>query len=98
MGKRKLYQTILQPLTDIDAISFRLDLIESLKENSILLSELSEKLSRISDIDAILGRFSVGRTTPRDLVVLKDSLQAFEEIKQLLLKKGGKWEVFFSEK
>jgi len=87
MGKRKLYETILQPLTNIDVITFRLDLIESLKNDRILLSELSEKLSSISDIDAILGRFSVGRMTPRDLVILKDSLQAYEEIKQLLLKK-----------
>jgi len=98
MGKRKLYETILQPLTDINAITFRLDLIESLKADNILLSELAEKLARISDIDAILNRFSVGRVTPRDLVVLKESVQAFEEIQQLLLKKKGKWEIFFSKK
>jgi DNA mismatch repair ATPase MutS len=55
-------------------------------KNKILLDKLREKLSFISDIDAILNRLALDRVTPRDLLNLKRSLEAVLEIIELIKK------------
>jgi DNA mismatch repair ATPase MutS len=54
--------------------------------NKILLDKVREKLSFISDIDAILNRLVLERASPRDLLNLKRSLEAILEIIELIKK------------
>jgi DNA mismatch repair ATPase MutS len=51
-----------------------------------LLDKIREKLSYISDIDAILNRLSLDRASPRDLLNLKKSLKAILEIFEIIKK------------
>lgn len=80
MWKRLLRQNLLYPLKDKTKIENRLLFVEEFYKDKILLTNLREKLSYISDIDAILNRLSVKRATPRDLLSLKKSLISLVEI------------------
>lgn len=84
MWKRLLRENILKPSKNIDVIQERLDFVEEFLKNKILLSKTREKLSYISDIDAILNRLSLERVSPRDLLNLKRSLEAVLEIIELI--------------
>jgi len=82
--KRFLRENLLKPLKDEKAIKTRLDFVDEFLKNKILLDKTREKLSYISDIDAILNRLAVERVSPRDLLNLKRSLEAILEIIELI--------------
>jgi len=84
MWKRLLRQNLLFPLRDKFQIEQRLDFVEEFYKNRVLLINIREKLSLISDIDAILNRLSIKRVTPRDLLSLKKSLQSLVDIIEYL--------------
>lgn len=84
MGKRLLRENILFPPKNKKEIQTRLDIVEILKNDTILLKKLREKLGYISDLDAILSRLALGRVGPRDLLNLKQSLQSVVEIGEIL--------------
>jgi len=86
MWKRFLRDSILHPLKDEKEIQKRLDFVEEFLSDKILLDKIREKLSYISDIDAILNRLSLDRASPRDLLNLKKSLKAVLEIFEIIKK------------
>lgn len=88
-GKRVLKKNLLEPLITKKDIENRLNIVEELKNNPILLSLIREKLRSVSDIDSILNRISLNRTTPRDLLALKMSLESIVEIQKILQEKGS---------
>jgi DNA mismatch repair ATPase MutS len=61
MGKRYLTQQILHPLQDITEIKKRQKYINSLAEDTVLLTKIRDQLKYIVDIDALLSRLSLGR-------------------------------------
>lgn len=84
MGKRLLKQTLIKPLYNVEQIQKRQKFIEEFLKDKILLDEVRQKLSYISDIDAILNRLALQRITPHDLLNLKRSLISLVEIIELL--------------
>lgn len=86
MWKRLLRENILRPLKNEVDIKKRLEFVEIFLQDKILLEKVREKLSYISDIDAILNRLALQRVSPRDLLNLKKSLQAILEIVEIIKK------------
>ena len=84
MGTRRLKSWIHRPLTDIEMIEERLSAVGELKDNSILVEELKDLLSDISDLERIIGRITYGSSNARDLVSLKSSLTLIPRLKELL--------------
>lgn len=84
MWKRLLRENILHPMKDEKEIQKRLQLVEAFLQDKILLEKIRDKLSYISDIDAILNRLAFERVSPRDLLNLKKSLQAIHEIIEII--------------
>lgn len=84
MGKRYLREQLLHPLQDIAEIELRQKYIQAFKSDTLLLEKIRIELNFISDIDAILTRLSLGRTSPRDLLSLKKSLIAIREVFSLI--------------
>lgn len=80
MGSRTLVRWVQMPLLSIDKIKVRLDAVEELAKNAILRSTLSEELKGTADIERLIGRVSCGAATPKDLVILKASLQKLPTI------------------
>ena len=84
MGGRMLRKWLLNPLLDKKKIESRLNRIDILLNNSMLLRELRDKLSNIYDIERLLSRLSLGSGNARDLIALKESLKIVPELKILI--------------
>ena len=74
MGSRLLEKWILQPLQDSKEINKRLDCVEELYSNQILLNDITTSLDSISDIARVCSKISYGTIMPKDCVSLKNSL------------------------
>ena len=79
-----LMDSILNPLNNINEINKRLDFIDELIKNKNLLDKIRDKLTGISNINWILNRLSLNRSTPRDLINLNNSLILIVEIIELI--------------
>ena len=75
MGARTLARWIQMPLLSLEKIKRRLDAVEELFGNSMLHSDLDEKLKGASDLERLISRVSCGAANPRDLIALKSTLQ-----------------------
>ena len=74
MGLRLLEKWILQPLQDEKEINSRLDCIEELFYNNVLLNDISAVLNGINDIERMCSKISYGTIMPKDCIGLKNSL------------------------
>ena len=92
MGYRLLEKWILQPLQDYKEINSRLNCLEELFYNNILLNDITAILNNINDIERICSKISYGTILPKDCVNLKNSL--FSVIDLALLTKELNNEVF----
>lgn len=81
MGARKLRDWILHPLRDLNELTARLDLVDSLLAEPYLLTKLHESLKNIRDIERTTGRLSQGSGNARDLKSLQVSLERIPDLK-----------------
>lgn len=81
MGARRLRTIIGQPLLDIGELERRLDTIEFLTSNPMLVSQLASRLSKVGDIERIVARVAQRKANNRDLVELRLSLQEISGIR-----------------
>ncbi len=84
MWKRLLRENILKPLKLKKQIEKRLNFIEELLKDKILLDKINKKLKEIADIDNIITKLALNRVIPRDLINLKRSLKSIIEIYNLI--------------
>lgn len=85
MGGRLLTRWLNQPTTDRDILSLRFDTIETL-QTQFDLEDLQKNMRSIGDMERILARIGLQSARPRDLIRLKEALNAALTIKQLLKK------------
>lgn len=84
MGARLLRRWLHQPLRDRGALNARLDAIDELiKRRSPPL--LQDVLRHIGDLERITARIAVRSARPRDLLVLRITLEALPALRELLL-------------
>ena len=79
-GARLLSQWISAPLTDVAAISQRLDAVGFFVENAAVRTSLGTLLKRCPDVERALSRLSLGRGGPRDLASVRDTLTEVPEL------------------
>ncbi len=84
MGSRMLKNWILNPLTNIEEINKRYDIISTLETEFILKEELKNYLNEVYDLERLCGRISYGNTNARDLIQLKNSLKVLPDINKIL--------------
>ncbi len=80
MGGRLLRKMLLKPLILVNKIAERLDAVDELVKKTLLRYDLRSGLSRIRDIERLIGRIVYGNSNARDLAALKVSLAAIPEI------------------
>jgi DNA mismatch repair protein MutS len=83
-GRRELKRRLLTPYAEARQITASLDSIAYIHDNPELAREIEGRLSLIVDIERIVQRASLGRTNPRELRALTDSLPALDELALLL--------------
>lgn len=84
MGGRLLKQWVRKPLVTKEEIGKRHDAVDALFKNVSLRNVLKEYLEKVSDVERVVSRLSVGIGNARDLVNLKISLKTITTIKHLL--------------
>ncbi|MCX7625514.1 MAG: DNA mismatch repair protein MutS [Candidatus Sumerlaeaceae bacterium] len=84
MGGRLLRTWILKPLRVREEIEKRLDAVQALVEHYSLRQRLVEALRGIADLERIVGRAVCKAANPRDLLALRQSLEAVPKIQSLL--------------
>ena len=85
MGSRLLKKIILQPLTDINEINQRINIVQKFKDDVFLRSELREELNIIGDLERFINRINYSRNSnARDLVNIKHALERIPKIKNVL--------------
>ncbi|MDR0852756.1 MAG: DNA mismatch repair protein MutS [Clostridiales Family XIII bacterium] len=85
MGARLLKKWIKEPLISVDAITERLDAVDTLLSEVLLRNNIGVGLKAVHDIERLCGRISYGNASAKDLVSLNGSLAAIPDIKDSLL-------------
>ncbi len=84
IGARRLRWWLNYPLADAQKIRWRLGAVAEIKENYIVRVNLRKTLTKIYDLERLVGRVALKLATPRDLIALKTSLENIPEIKIML--------------
>ena len=80
MGGRKIKKWLKEPLIKPSEINSRLNAVEFLIDNTMVLNNIREFLKGIYDLERLAGRVSFGNANGRDLIALKSSISAIPEI------------------
>ena len=89
MGKRLLKSWVEQPLISPARIMERLDAVEALCNNSVVLLEISALLHKVYDLERLMTRVMYKTATPRDLKSLAVTALQLPDIKAQLEQVGG---------
>lgn len=90
MGGRLLKRWLALPLKDSDKIKSRHEVVSYLKENQEVLHDIQYQIKQISDLERLISKIAAGKVSPREIVYLKESLDAIIPIKDLALKSSQK--------
>ena len=90
-GGRKLKQWLSRPLNNINRLNNRLNVVNAFVYDKNQLNKFRIILKDVLDIERILGKVNQGKSTPRDIIGLKQSLSKVPEIKELLLNMDNKY-------
>ena len=86
MGGRLLKRWLALPLKDANKIRARHEVVTYLTQNSGVLGEIQQQIKQISDLERLISKIAAGKVSPREVIYLKDSLDAIVPIKELALK------------
>ncbi|OSY87040.1 DNA mismatch repair protein MutS [Tenacibaculum holothuriorum] len=81
MGGRLLKRWLALPLKDIDQIKSRHELVSFLLEDESFFDTVTYQLQQVSDIERLISKVATGKVSPREVVLLKNSLKAIHPIK-----------------
>ena len=83
MGSRLLRKWIVLPLREIKPIRDRLDITEFLVENENMRIDLQKQISQVGDMERLITRISLQRSSPREIIYLQKALTSISEVKIL---------------
>ena len=90
MGGRLLKRWLALPLKSAEKIHYRHELVKYCIENDDFLETIQYQLQQISDIERLISKVATGKVSPRETVLLKNSLQAILPIKEKALDSKNK--------
>ncbi|KAF2337454.1 DNA mismatch repair protein MutS [Flavobacterium ginsenosidimutans] len=85
MGGRLLKRWLALPLKDANKIKGRHEVVAYLKSNPEILHNIQYQIKQISDLERLISKIAAGKVSPREIVYLKESLDAIIPIKTLAL-------------
>lgn len=85
MGGRLLKRWLALPLKDTAKIQGRHQVVAYLKDNQEILKTIQSQIKQISDLERLISKIAAGKVSPREVVYLKESLDAILPIKSLAL-------------
>lgn len=85
MGGRLLKRWLALPLKDKTKIKSRHEVVTYLKENQDILQQFQFQIKQISDLERLISKIATGKVSPREVIYLKESLDAIIPIKKIAL-------------
>ena len=81
MGGRLLKRWLALPLKNIEQIKQRHEIVKYLIDNHDFFEISTYQIKQISDIERLISKVAAGKISPKEVVLLKDSLKAILPIK-----------------
>lgn len=81
MGGRLLKRWLALPLKDSNTIRNRHQVVSYLKENQNILHDIQKQIKQISDLERLISKIAAAKVSPREVIYLKESLDAIIPIK-----------------
>ena len=85
MGGRLLKRWLALPLKDSNKVKSRHEVVAYLKSNPEILHNIQYQIKQISDLERLISKIAAGKVSPREIIYLKESLDAIIPIKTLAL-------------
>ena len=84
MGGRLLRQWLGQPLLNLPELEERLDAVDHFYQDGLKRGSAISALTKVADLERIVGRIVSGTVSPRELIALKDGLAAVPDLEESL--------------
>ncbi len=81
MGGRTLKRWLALPLKNIAAIQKRHEVVQYFADNEPLHQKIRQQIKQIGDIERLISKIATGKVNPREVIQLKNSLEAIVPIK-----------------
>ena len=85
MGGRLLKRWMALPLKNVEKINRRHEVVSFLLDNPITLEKIQQYTKRIGDLERLISKVATGKVNPREVIQLKNSLEAVVPRKALAL-------------
>ena len=82
MGGRLLKRWLALPLKNRENIQNRHELVKFFIDSDAFSKTVTYQIKQISDLERLISKVATGKASPREIVLLKDSLQAILPIKE----------------
>ena len=83
MGGRMLKRWLALPLKHADKIKQRHEVVSYLKDNDTVLHKIQNYIKNIGDLERLISKIATQKVSPREVIQLKNSLEAIVPIKAL---------------
>ncbi|MEO8934632.1 MAG: DNA mismatch repair protein MutS [Xanthomarina sp.] len=83
MGGRLLKRWLALPLKDVKQIKQRHEVVDYLTKNTVELQKIQNHIKHIGDIERLISKVATSKVHPREVIQLKNSLEAIVPIKAL---------------
>ncbi|WP_461597763.1 DNA mismatch repair protein MutS [Winogradskyella sp.] len=83
MGGRTLKRWLALPLKHADKIKQRHEVVQFLLDNEVVLRKIQGQIKHIGDIERLISKIATIKVSPREVIQLKNSLEAIVPIKAM---------------
>ncbi len=83
MGARLLKRWLALPLKNVEKIKQRHEVVSYLLQEEVLFDKLRQYIKHIGDVERLISKVATGKVSPREVIQLKNSLEAMVPIKSL---------------
>ncbi|HXJ98620.1 MAG TPA: DNA mismatch repair protein MutS [Gelidibacter sp.] len=83
MGGRLLKRWLALPLVDMEKINQRHEVVQYFLDDSVVLKKIQNHIKHIGDIERLISKVATVKISPREVVQLKNALEAIVPIKAL---------------
>ncbi|WP_417874339.1 DNA mismatch repair protein MutS [Xanthomarina gelatinilytica] len=83
MGGRLLKRWLALPLKDVKKIKQRHEVVDYLSKNKQILQKIQNHIKHIGDLERLISKVVTGKVNPREVIQLKNSLEAIVPIKAI---------------
>ncbi len=90
MGSRMIKKWLLRPLVKKEQITHRQDAVAHFVQNPLFATSVEQLLSRVGDIERVIGRMALGRASLSDYTMLMHALVAVPAVKSTVQEQSGK--------